>query len=426
MINIGRASDLLRSDVREHIILLQAALGFQYVRFWSLFSKEMFFDNTETDGMYNFAKLDSVFDFLIQQGLKPHIELGNKPKRIHKTTARNVLLEDSGTGDISVESLEQKVDMVLRHYLHRYGRAEVDNWRMELWFDEKEWGIPDAEQRYFTKFSSIYNRIRKYSSTLLFGGCGIRTVIREDEIRNFLQKWKGQPVQPDFIYVLQYSYVHGDVLGDYTGKRSTDPEYMLHRIARIKTILSETGMGDCPLYLAEWNMSVSDRNYLNDSCYKGAWIVKNMIDCYGMADIMAYFSGSDLVAEYYDSGQMLHGGVGLLTKDGVLKPAGFAMDFLNRLYPYFIGKAVNVLATTDGHGSYGILCHNLKALGVNYYFIDENEVKKESLWKYYEDRDAVHERVRIRDVENGTYKIKLYRVNEDFGSVVDIWKNNGV
>lgn len=422
--NIGSAYDLLRSDVREHVILLQAALGFHYVRFWSLFSKQMFLNNSTSDEQYNFTQLDSVFDFLIQQGLKPHIELGNKPKRVNRTTDSGIFLEEE-IEEQQRKCLEKRVDMMLRHCLHRYGKAEVDTWRIELWFNEKRWGESGANQEYFSQFSAIYHVVRKYSSSLVVGGCGIRTLTSENEIRDFLGQWKQQMVQPDFVSVLQYSYIVGNHLNKDNTRRSTDPEYMLHRISKIKKILEEVGMSKCPLYITEWNMSVSDRNYLNDSCYKGAWIVKNMIDCYGQSDVMAYFSGSDRVAEYYDSGQMLHGGGGLITKDGVLKPAGFAMEFLNRLYPYFIGKGENILVTTDGHDSYGILCHNLKMLGEEYYFIQENEVEKEKLWSYFEDRDGIHEKIRIAGAENGVYKIKFYRVNEESGSVVNIWKEMG-
>lgn len=425
MINIGTASDLLRSDVREHIILLQAALGFQYVRFWSLFSEDMLFNDVEAKekGIYNFTKLDSVFDFLIQQGLKPHIELGNKPKKVHRTTESNIILGQSETEELPLEDMEKDIETMLRHWLYRYGKTEVETWRIELWFHEEKWNIPEAEQEYFTRFSRIYNIIRKYFSKLPFGGCGIRTLLFENEIQHFLEEWAKQPVKPDFLSVLVYSYEHGGIQGDNRGKRSTDPEYILHRITKTKNIIAKVGMEDCPLYITEWNMSISDRNYLNDSCFKGAWIIKNMIDCYGTADVMAYFSGTDRVAEYYDSGQVLHGGVGLLTKDGVLKPAGFAMDFLNRLYPFVVGRGKNVLVTTNGQDSYGILCHNQKSLGASYYFIREDEVKKESMWKYYEDREEVRQEIQISGVEDGIYKVKIYRVNESHGSVLDIWEN---
>ena len=78
-LNIGSAAALLRSEVQEHVMLLREALGFSYARFWNIFSKELLIDLDVADGSYNFARLDSILDFLLQYGLKPHIELGMKP-----------------------------------------------------------------------------------------------------------------------------------------------------------------------------------------------------------------------------------------------------------------------------------------------------------------------------------------------------------
>jgi beta-xylosidase len=136
---------------------------------------------------------------------------------------------------------------------------------------------------------------------------------------------------------------------------------------------------------------------------------------------MALFQGSDRISEYYDSHDMLYGGTGIITKDGILKPAGFAFDFLNRLLPYYIGKGENCILTTDGHGSYGILCHNAKKLNYNYYLSAENELDKENIWKYFEDREAKELAIRLRDVRDGVYQMKTYSINEKNGSVLDIW-----
>ena len=54
MINIGAAEDLLRSEIREHVIYLKEALQFHYVRFWNIFSKDMLIDISSGEEGYNF------------------------------------------------------------------------------------------------------------------------------------------------------------------------------------------------------------------------------------------------------------------------------------------------------------------------------------------------------------------------------------
>ena len=111
-----------------------------------------------------------------------------------------------------------------------------------------------------------------------------------------------------------------------------------------------------------------------------------------------------------------------MTKDGILKPAGFAFEFMKRLYSYYVGKGTNYLITTDGHDSYGIVCHNQRKLGYNYFFTKEDELEREHLWKYYEDRDDMELNLELTDVANGSYQVKSYRLNEQNGSVLNIWE----
>ena len=197
---------------------------------------------------------------------------------------------------------------------------------------------------------------------------------------------------------------------------------MKHWLEREIDLLNEAGLGNIKRYLTEWNLTFSERNYINDTCFKGAYIIKNILDLYGMVDDMGYFIGSDRISESYDSQELLYGGTGLMTRDGILKPAGFAFEFLQRLYPYYIGKGANYLITTDRHDSYGIICHNQRKLGYIYYLTREDELEKESLWKYFEDRDTLDLQLELNDLPNGTYQIKTYCINIKNGNVMNIWK----
>ena len=99
----------------------------------------------------------------------------------------------------------------------------------------------------------------------------------------------------------------------------------------------------------------------------------------------------------------------------------FAVYFLNRLYSQYIGKGDNYLVTKDGHGNYGIVCHNCKKLSYNYYYVEEDDLDRDHLSKYFEDMDSLSLHLDIRDVEDGIYQMKIYRVNDENGSVQRIW-----
>lgn len=423
MINAGAAEELLKSEVREHVALLKQKFGFRYLRFWNIFSEAMLIDLNQPEGNYNFSRLDSVLDFILKQGMRPHIELGLKPRRIHRTVQNEMTRSDGAETYPDWQTWGRFLDRCMRHLTSRYGIGEIDRWRMELWWDERLLRDSGGTAAYFALFGITYESIRRYSQKLKIGGCGYRIGYETQLEANFFSLWAKETYQPDFISMIQFAYVRGEEEKEIYSKRDADNDAVLHRLQNMKGMLERAGFGQLPLYISEWNLTISDRNYMNDTSFKGAYIVKNLLDIYGMADEVGYFTGSDRISEYYDSTDLLHGGTGLLTKDGILKPAGFAFQFLNSLYPYLLGKGENYLVTAGEDGSCAIICHNQKRLNYNYYFTKEDEIEKEHIWKYFEEKSPVDLEVKLNDLENGMYRVKYYRINEKNGSILDIWKD---
>ena len=102
---------------------MREALGIEYVRFWNIFTKEMLIDVNQTDGEYNFARLDSILDFLIQQGLKPHIEMGMKPRIITYNVQKQQIDGSREVEFPKADSWERVLNAMMRHLVHRYGRG---------------------------------------------------------------------------------------------------------------------------------------------------------------------------------------------------------------------------------------------------------------------------------------------------------------
>lgn len=425
-INVGPASILLHSEMREQLIFLSQKCNLRYIRFWNIFSPELMLDLAEKHNSYNFSKLDSILDFLVAISLKPHLELGMKPKRLFRTIQDAIVMEK--TEEIhDLDILSHFMQALMLHLLRRYGKEELDTWRIEYWFNETLWGEEEEEDRFFERFSCIYQIVKRFSVSLEVGGCGLRGDWNDLEYTGlrFLRKWKQQICKPDFISTLVYAYERGEIDEDIYSKRSTDSDNLAYSIERIRNIMRKADFSDCKLYVTEWNLTISDRNFINDSCFKGAYILKNIIDNYEKVDTLSYFLASDLVAEHYDSDELLFGGCGLISKAGILKPSGYALRFLKWLYPYFVGKGSNYLLTTDQHYSYGLVCHNMKKLNYNYYLTMEDEIDKDEIWKYFEDRDPLNLTLSLTDVMNGSYQIKTYVMNEEVGSQIKYWSEMG-
>ena len=422
MINIGSAGDLLRSEIREHVILLKEAIGIEYIRFWNMFSENMLL-SLSAKGNYNFSRLDSILDFLLQHDIKPHIELGAKPKRIQKNVQTMIRDSDTKRVDTEIEIWKDFMRAVMKHLILRYGQEQTNRWRLELWWDENIPRTEENKKRYIQLFGETYQIIKNYSPQLEVGGYGLRGNFLEED--NMLDIWKNEKVKPDFVSVIVYAYVRGTEKEEVFSKRNTDTEALKNTVTAVREYMDRVGMKDMKLYITEWNLTISDRNYMNDTCFKGAYIVKNYLDFYGLTDMAGYYAGSDRMSEHYDSNELLFGGRGVLSKDGILKPAGFAFEFLNRLYPYFVGKGENYLISSNGHGSYGMICHNMRKLSYNYYFTKEDELEKDQMWKYIENQKQLNLKVELDDLESGEYQQKIYRINSDNGNVLGIWGEMG-
>ena len=419
---------MMESSIREHLLILQKALGFKYVRFSGIFSRRLHI-NPKQESEANFGQIDSILDFIFEQDLKPFIELGLKPKQINYDIGTKHIEdpEHIGMEEVSLEQWSNLIRAFMRHLINRYGQAVMDDWKMEFWYDEN-WRL-DAEtnnKKYLAYFSETYRIIKECNSNIQVGGYSIRMDVGIGQRRKFLAEWSCCQYRPDFISVMYYGYERGEDEMDLYARRTTDNEGLLHLLSREIKEIKEAGFADTPICLNEWNLTPSARNYINDTTFKGAYIIKNMIDIYGMADAMGYGAGSDRAYTFYDTPELLFGGSGLLTNDGIMKPAAFAFDFLNnRLLPYYLGKTKNYMVTSDCHDNYAIVCHNQQVLNYNYYLTPETEIEKDEMWKYFDRPRKVNIRINIRDATDGAYKVKVFRINDMNGSVLRIWENLG-
>ncbi len=418
-INFGDASNLLHSSMREHLMQLHDALGFQYVRFWGLFVED-FFIRPEQEH-YNFSQIDSVLDFVLELGMKPHIELGIKPRMIHYKPGEADVRSQITMSDYSIQEWERLMKAFMRHLSHHYGQDILDDWRMELWFDESWRQEESSEEKYLRFFQAAYTAVKSCNEKIQLGGYGIRMDAGFDRRLAFLKKWNRSECRPDFLSVMFYAYERREDGIDRYAKRNTDDKALLHSLVKEKALIADSGMWDLPLIVSEWNLTPSVRNFINDTTFKAAYIIKNTIDMYGKVDIAAYCAGSDRQHSSFDTPDILFGGTGLLTRDAVMKPAAFAYDFLKRLYPYYIGREENYLITTDRHDNYSIVCHNQQVLNYNYYLTAENEMERDAMWKYYEGRTKLLLNIKLEGVTEGTYRVKEYRINENSGSVLKTW-----
>lgn len=423
-INIGQASDLQNHEVRKQILRMKDSMHFRYIRFWSLFSDRMIMRNDEEIGQYNFTKLDNILDFLVENGLKPFFDMEEKIKRVNRTDKDFLLYEEKNNKVDSLQIWEEFIRQLIMHLVRRYGIEEVNTWKMEVIFDGYCLKGIDPTDSFFQIFKCTYSIIKKHAPHMEIGGCGFfpdYLCHLEKRGMNFWEEWIRRAPLPDFFSFMIYAYEADPEGKERFGKKSEDPDYLKNSIRKIRAELIQHGLSGQKIYITEWNLTVSDRNKLNDHCFHGAYVMKNIIDVFGEIDMLCYFTGTDIYTEYYDTVCLMHGGEGLLTRDGIAKPSGFAFRFLKKLKPYFIDKTENCLLTTDRRNQYSLVCHNMKNLNYMYYLQSEETLEWDKLWKNFDEWNPLTLKLCIKGVENGNYQMTIQKINEKSGSIQDIW-----
>jgi transketolase N-terminal domain/subunit/beta-xylosidase len=86
-----------------------------------------------------------------------------------------------------------------------------------------------------------------------------------------------------------------------------------------------------PLYYTEWSTSSNPFDELHDQPYAAAFLIKTVMEARTLVEGYSYWTFSDIFEENYFASLPFHGGFGLLTIDGVPKPAYRAYELLHRL-----------------------------------------------------------------------------------------------
>lgn len=433
MINIGTAVDLLNANTRQQILNNREQMGFKYVRFWDIYDPEMYLDIHSPDGQQNFSRLDAVTDFLVENQLRPYIELGFKSRRVIGNMKKIIHLEQRSDFFASEQEMEVFYHSLFGHFIKRYGSWEISQWYFEYWEMPETPVSGDMALRYaelnatqhktfFRQFNIIAGALREQLPKAQIGGAGFPIrIYGETHFTEILQMWERERQQPDFISLSCYPYMQEMKNGTYYEKRLSDLNFVRYGIEMANSAMQKTSFCSIPIHVTEYSMSLSSRNVLNDSCLKAAYLVHNTIDCLGKAELLGHFFFTDAFAEERDTNSILFGGNGFLTKDGSHKPSYYAIEFLNLLYPTVIGKHENYLITKNERESIRLVCHNMKKPGYNYYLIEEDELKIKEIAGILSDREFLKISVKINNLKEGKYVAKTHILNNHHGSIQNKW-----
>lgn len=419
-INIGTSEDLQQAQVQRDIVKIHDELDFTYIRFWNIFEDCV----CAEDAVYNFDRIDRNVEFLLEHHMKPFIVLGGKSRIIKREFKEDLYNQKANESEFlrKPKLWERLLKQFCMHLLECFGREEVSTWVFELWkpaewdecYDEhiKDW--------YSVWFAATVKTLRRYYPQVMIGGCEFAATWdmgTKQEFQWIAEFWKKIDFKPDFLSIAVYPYERY--------QPSMNDEYLRDDLLEAKKIFAQYGYETVPIMATEWSNTLSNRNIYNDSCYKGAYIIQNLTMNMDLADKIIYWMGTDMFGEFADTADMLYGGVGLLNKNGIRKPAFYAFAFLKNLYKYQIACTRNYCLTTDGNQNYRLLCNNMKKLSCYYCMNPDrlSEIDIDNYENYFEDIKPLLLKLQLKGVLPGEYEIRIHSVSKVSGSILDEWIN---
>ncbi len=426
-VNIGPISNLTLANLQYHAVYFKEQLGFTYVRVWNIFSRKLMLTDGKTIGNYNYDYINGIFDFLTAHHIKPFLDFGKRPDTAVSAEGESIYFEEEYVCFESRKAWEALFEDFIRHLIRRYGKEEVETWIFEFSYNrafaEDSHCYLDENYDYFQVYLYGYRQIKQYLPGAKVGGfSGVFHWDRE-YMREFLDSCKRHSCLPDFVSFFLFPC---ETLGR-TYKRIPDELYERREVAGMIRLLQELGIDrkQCEIYLTEWNSTLSSRNYLNDSCFRATYLARGAAAVGDQVDMMCVWMASDWVSNYYDTTGVLHGGNGLLTKEGICKPAYYAVQFLNKLGSRLLEKGDHYIITQSGPQEFYILCFYFSWYSGNYFLREENKIRPEDMDDIFEHREPVTLNITLQDIPPGRYEIKRQTVNREHGSILDEWKMFG-
>ena len=323
---------LIRPDSQAQLKLAVDELGFRYIRFHAIFHDVLETVAAEKGQLrYNWAKVDSLYDNLLARRIKPFVELGFTPKAL-ATSQNSIFYWNGNTSHPNPDGWRDLVAAFIRHIEQRYGREEVRTWFFEVWNEPNLSGFWEgADQKaYLSLYDLTAKTIKSIDPALRIGGPATAGAAWVPEFLAHV-KQSGAPV--DFVTTHAYGVDGGflDEQGKSDTKLSPSPDAIIGDVRRVRQQISSSPFPNLPLYFTEWSTSYTPRDPVHDSYISAPYILSKLKASQGLAQGMSYWTYSDLFEESGPPPSAFHGGFGLLSRDGLRKPAFFAYKYLHAL-----------------------------------------------------------------------------------------------
>jgi len=360
MFGSGRAILTLRQSYRDDLREVKSITDFQYVRFHAIFHDEVGFYDEDALGnpVYNFSYVDQIYDGLLQNHVRPFVELSFMPKKLAAANNLHAFwYKQNVSPPKDYDRWGAMISAFAKHLVDRYGIEEVSKWYFEVWNEPNIdfWTGDPKEATYYHLYDVTAAALKSVSPRLRVGGPATAQAAWVDR---FIRHCADNNVPVNFVS----THVYGnDTPHDVFGTDKPIPlnKMICNAVDKVHKQIQSSAKPDLPLIWSEVNAVYNNNTKVEDSAFMGPWLADTIRQCDGLVSIMSYWTFSDVFEEQGVIKEPFYGGFGLLAEGGVPKPIFNAFKLMHHLGDQRIDVASDsMLVTRRADGSLALAVWN--------------------------------------------------------------------
>jgi xylan 1,4-beta-xylosidase len=422
LITVGRAYDLVRADLLDHLAWLQREIGYEYCRFHAVFHDDMKIVTRAADGSLRFHwhHLDKVYDALLARGLKPFVELNPMPAALASGPDTMFHYKMNITPPALWSEWVRLIDAFARHLLERYGPAEVRTWWFEVWNEPNLGGFwSGTREDYHRLYETSARTLKAVDPALRVGG---PATSKACWLGDFIAHCHARAIPLDFVSTHLYPQDEQVAYPDRHDSPHAVGEFFADTVRSVRELVAASPRPDLPIHWTEWNTQAAasaaqvtwGENIHVDDAFAATFIVRNCVALDDACDSFGYWVASDVFEEGGIPSAPLSCTYGLLTLQGLPKASANAFRLLRRLEGDSLVVAPGFTPPHSGAG--GVATASGDTTRVLLWNHAHVELAPPAPWR---------ETIRVPWNSPGEPQVLAARVGPDGGSVYDAWLTLG-
>jgi beta-xylosidase/AraC-like DNA-binding protein len=390
ILEIGEIINLLKEDVRSQVLDVKRDLQLHYIGVRHLFSTTAISPEVETDEAIPttspYFTIDRALEFLKQQDLSLFVRTD------YMDISRNE------------ERYFIKLTPFIKHCLQLYGESFVKQWHV-MFYEPYYTGVEAKElQRVYLKLQKVWKTMIPSIQVGVYMPFSFGKEKTSD--RHAWQLDHGASI--DFI---GFNANQNEVI-DFKETKDTKfdlaRDYIKEKTDKLKRYLKRNQL-DKPLHLVSWNTLSGNTRYTNGTFFRGALVLKNVLDIANDVETVALWVNTIVHEEVGKDKRYRMDGVELFHYLSGKRPAYFALAFLKRLHGDVVVNGRDYIMTKNERGYQLIL---MNSTIINPYFsVEETFLQKLN--------KEIH--VMISGMPKGEYQIRKHVFDKNHGALYTKW-----